>query len=157
MKRLLVSLVLLFSFSAFSEECIRALPTPIVDPKHSTVSTYSVKHNSGLELVEYVELKTGLMFSISHFGCAHFSLSYEFSMMEELELGMISQAIAYLSEVVSVAPIHTKFIIEHLSSLPDDYETPDEIVITPGYDWIFLKVNNTRKERKFSITYDIAL
>ena len=157
MKSALVSTTLIFSFPLLGEECVRALPTPLVDSKHSAVSTYTQTNNSKRELIEAVVLKTGLMFTIRHFGCAHFGLSYEFSMKGEHDRNLINQALVYLGDVENVAPRYTKFISEHLSKLPYDYATPEEIVITPGYDWIFLSVENADMLKKLTITYDIAL
>ena len=140
-----------------NDDCVRALPEPIVITSHLDLSHYELKKQDSRHIEEVIQLKTGRKVIIAQYGCVHFGLSYKFLMDKEFVGSEISLAEKLLGEVSNVAPTFTQTLIAKLSEISEDYPTPEMVTFEVGYDLMHLKFEEVAGQTHFVISYDIAL
>jgi len=158
MKKLTLIYILIYSgFCLAEDDCVRNTPESIGKAEHSLVESYNLSTNNDGHLVEEIKLKSGQGLYISQYGCAHFGLEYKFKLEKAFDGNLIIQARKYLALVGEFAPMFTLSLSKALDEVADNFATPEEITLTPGYDWIYLGAKSESNEHYFIISYDIAL
>ena len=151
--------ILLFFISShlIADDCIREIPSPIVEEGHPAVMGYGILELENRVLTEKVALNDGVSLEIIHSGCAHYTLAYVFSIEQPFLRNKISQAKIYLNQVKQFAPTVTTFVSNQLSEIDDSHPTPSFIEFEPGYDGVRIDTETKNGKHTFTIVYDIAL
>ena len=158
MKKLALTYIFVFSANCVAEDvCVRNTPEAIGLADHSLEENYKVQTNGDRHLIEEIKLKSGQELFISQYGCAHFGLEYKFKLEKAFDGNFIIKARNLLALVGEFAPKFTLSLSKAMQKVPDNYETPEVITLTPGYDWIYLSTKSESNEQYFIVSYDIAL
>ena len=87
--------------------CVRDLPQPVVNATARGVAAHSFNNLPGREAVEDVTLRDGLEIRVSHYGCAHYGLAFEFKVRARRPvngLGLLREADALVGRLIKADP-----------------------------------------------------
>ncbi|MDH5217391.1 MAG: hypothetical protein OEX19_06840 [Gammaproteobacteria bacterium] len=158
-----IILCVLFNLSVQAEDdCVRALPKPIVKTDSKRVTNYSMVKTDHRNIEERFTLDKTNNIRIKQFGCAHFGVRYAKKINEipGNDNTTLKYALAFIEELKGVAYFQLRDAEKAIRDTIEkgNWKPGEPITVIEGYEWVVVEVAKDKQdELSLQIGVDIAL